>query len=99
VCDEYLIKGDLCAHTSNGGLAHQACFGAKKKDNINPNHYKGHPSGVECIQITEHMNFNCGNATKYIWRADLKHDDGGIEDLKKAHWYIAREIKRRGGEL
>ena len=68
-------------------------------DSINPDHYKGHPSGVECIQITEHMNFNCGNATKYIWRADLKHDDGGIEDLKKAKWYIEREIARRGGEL
>tara|TARA_R110000796_G_scaffold111580_1_gene223099 strand:+ start:474 stop:728 length:255 start_codon:yes stop_codon:yes gene_type:complete len=61
---------------------------------INPSHYKSHPSGIECIQITEHMGFNLGNAVKYIWRADLKHDDGGAEDLKKAEWYIKREIKR-----
>ena len=57
-----------------------------------PKHYTEHPSGVECIQITEHMNFCLGNAVKYIWRADLK---GGIEDLQKAAWYIDREIKRR----
>jgi len=39
------------------------------------------------------MSFNLGNAIKYIWRADLKHD--AIEDLRKAHWYIEREIKKR----
>jgi hypothetical protein len=60
-----------------------------------PSHYTSHPSGVECIEITEHMNFNLGNALKYIWRADLKHDDGGLEDLLKAQFYINREIARR----
>ena len=64
-------------------------------DNINPTHYKDHPSGVECIQITEHMGFCLGNAMKYIWRADLKHNDGGVEDLNKALWYVQREIARR----
>jgi hypothetical protein len=64
-----------------------------KKDNINPSHYRVHPSGVECIQITEHMNFNLGNAVKYIWRAGLKSDNLK-EDLEKACWYIKREIKR-----
>ena len=58
-----------------------------------PPHYTAHPSGVECIQITETMNFCLGNAIKYIWRADLKHD--AIEDLKKAVWYVNREIERR----
>lgn len=58
-----------------------------------PKHYASHPSGIECIQITEHMTFNLGNATKYIWRADLKND--AIEDLKKAIWYLNREIERR----
>lgn len=57
-----------------------------------PPHYNQHPSGVECITIAEHMGFNLGNAFKYIWRADLK---GGIEDLKKAKWYLEREIARR----
>lgn len=59
-----------------------------------PAHYTAHPSGVECIQVTEHMSFCLGNAVKYIWRADLKHD--AIEDLRKAQWYLAREIERRG---
>lgn len=58
-----------------------------------PPHYTQHPSGVECIQITEHMGFCLGNAVKYIWRADLKHD--AIEDLRKARWYLDREIERR----
>ena len=57
-----------------------------------PAHYTQHPSGVECIQITEHMGFCLGNAIKYIWRADLKN---GLEDLQKARWYIDREIAKR----
>lgn len=58
-----------------------------------PAHYTQHPSGVECIQITEHMGFCLGNAIKYIWRADLKGN--AIEDLEKAEWYVRREIERR----
>ena len=58
-----------------------------------PKHYTKHPSGIECIEITEHMNFCIGNAIKYLWRADLKGND--IEDLRKAEWYIRREIRRR----
>jgi hypothetical protein len=66
-------------------------------DNVNhPRHYTEHPSGVECIQITEHMGFNLGNAVKYIWRADLKGNQ--VEDLKKAIWYINREIQRINNE-
>lgn len=65
-----------------------------KCDAVNhPPHYTSHPSGVECIQVTEHMSFCLGNAVKYIWRADEK--ENAIEDLKKARWYIDREIKRR----
>lgn len=64
------------------------------EDKVNhPTHYTSHPSGVECIQITEHMNNNLGNALKYIWRAGLKDD--AEEDMKKAIWYINRELKRR----
>lgn len=66
----------------------------KRKERINhPSHYNEHPSGVECIDIAEHMGFCLGNALKYIWRAELKHESP-IEDLKKAQWYIGREIKR-----
>ena len=62
-------------------------------DAINPSHYKSHPSGVECIEIAEHFGYNLGNALKYIWRAGLKGD--AVVDLKKAAWYLDREIKRR----
>lgn len=63
-------------------------------DNVNhPKHYTTHPSGVECIDIVEHMSFNLGNAIKYIWRAGLK-TELLVEDLKKAIWYINREIQR-----
>jgi hypothetical protein len=58
-----------------------------------PKHYTAHPSGIECIQITQHMGFNLGNALKYIWRCDLKLD--AIEDLKKAKWYIDKELEKR----
>ena len=71
-------------------------------DAINhPAHYTSSPAKcecgrtIECIDITEHMSFPLGNTVKYVWRADLKHDDGGLEDLRKAAWYIDREIKRR----
>jgi hypothetical protein len=58
-----------------------------------PPHYNAHPSGVECIDVVEHMGFNVGNAMKYLWRAD--HNGVPIEDLRKARWYIDREIQRR----
>jgi len=58
-----------------------------------PAHYTQHPSGVECIEITEHMGFCIGNAMKYLWRAGLKHTCP-VEDLRKAEYYIRREIKR-----
>ena len=72
------------------------CSCLPSDDPVNhPAHYTDHPSGVECIQITEHMNFCLGNAVKYIWRAGLKSEDP-IEDLRKARWYIEREIDRLG---
>lgn len=63
-------------------------------DNINnPKHYCSHPSGIECIQVTEHMGFNLGNVMKYLWRADEK--GAALDDLRKAAWYINREIQKR----
>ena len=58
-----------------------------------PSHYTSSPSGVECIQITEHMGFNLGCALKYIWRADLKNN--ATEDMRKAIFYLKRELARR----
>ena len=72
-----------------------------KVDNVNhPAHYNSHPSGIECIEIARHHNFNIGNSIKYLWRAGLKSEEGmedtdkQIEDLNKAIWYIQDEIKR-----
>jgi hypothetical protein len=66
---------------------------AVPSDPVNhPVHYTSNASGIECIEIVEHMNFCLGNAVKYIWRADHKN---GLEDLKKARWYLDREIARR----
>ena len=63
-------------------------------DQINhPTHYTTHPSGVECIDITEGFSFNIGHIIKYLWRADEK--GAPIADLKKAEWYLRREIDRR----
>lgn len=59
-----------------------------------PDHYTSHPSGIEAIEITRHMNFNLGNAIKYIWRAGLKDEGAHIQDLEKAAFYINDEIAR-----
>lgn len=58
-----------------------------------PSHYTAY-SGLEVIDLTEQMNFNRGNAVKYICRAGLKTTANEIEDLEKAAWYIRREIDR-----
>jgi len=62
-----------------------------------PKHYTSDPSGVECLDITRHRNYNIGNAFKYLWRAGLKNEDRHIEDLKKAIFYINDEINRLEG--
>lgn len=59
-----------------------------------PSHYNRHPSGVECIDIIEHFSHNVGAAVKYLWRAGLKPGASEIDDLRKAAWYIQREITR-----
>ena len=61
-----------------------------------PPHYTSHPSGVECITITQHHNFCVGNVIKYVWRAGLKGSEGAseLQDLKKARQYLDFEIAR-----
>ena len=62
-----------------------------------PPHY-GWIAGVECIDVIEHMNFCLGSAIKYIWRVDRKSTEAAVDDLRKAIWYLEREIQRRGAE-
>ena len=67
------------------------------QDSVNhPTHYTQN-SGWEAIDVTEQFNFNLGNAIKYIIRCD--HKGKPIEDLRKAVWYIEREINRRSSAL
>lgn len=63
-----------------------------KPDYVNhPPHYATHPSGVECVDIAEHLSFNLGNALKYLWRAKGKGREE--EDLQKCLWYLEREVR------
>lgn len=57
-----------------------------------PPHYVGH--GIEPIEFIEshNLNFNLGSVVKYIARAPYKGKE--LEDLKKAKWYLEREIKK-----
>lgn len=73
------------------------------KDLVNhPPHYTWLKElcGIEVIDITRHMNFNLGNAIKYILRAGHKTEEGysnidkTVQDLEKAAWYINDEIHR-----
>lgn len=72
-----------------------------KKEMVNhPDHY--HPGTYEAINVIEawDLNFNLGSAIKYISRCGLKPDaelskkEKTLEDLRKAAWYVNREIER-----
>lgn len=59
-----------------------------------PRHYVSHPSGIECIEVVQHMDFVTGNVVKYLWRVGLKGDSlaDQLQDLRKARWYLDRKI-------
>jgi hypothetical protein len=59
-----------------------------------PIHYQM-PGGIEVIDIVEHMPFNVGNAVKYLCRAGRKPGTDAVTDLRKAAFYVAREIALR----
>lgn len=59
-----------------------------------PKHYNSHDSGIECIEVVRHFNFNIGNVIKYLWRHGKKDPDKTIEDLEKALFYLKDEINR-----
>ncbi|MFJ3634651.1 DUF3310 domain-containing protein [Streptomyces sp. NPDC090112] len=63
-----------------------------------PSHYTWLPNGLEVIDLTENLNFNRGNGVKYIVRAGRKDAATELQDLKKARWYIDREIQRLNKE-
>lgn len=72
------------------------------KDAINPDHYKF--GKIECIdailEATKDKNGNegylTGNIIKYLWRYEKK---GGVEDLKKANWYLSKLIEIKSAQV
>lgn len=60
----------------------------------NPDHYTD--GGIETIDYIEAkgLGYHLGNAVKYISRAGKKGTNQGLEDLKKAQWYLARAIEK-----
>lgn len=64
-----------------------------KTDPINPSHYKSHQSRVECILVSEKMDFCLGNAFKYLYRCTDKGYT--LNDLKKAQWYLEHALDLR----
>ena len=63
-----------------------------------PEHYNQIP-GVECIDVIECFPYNLGAALKYLWRAGCKPGVEFETDMRKAIWYIEREIMRRRGNV
>lgn len=65
----------------------------EEQDSINPHHYKA-AAGFQVIDVIEgyELNFPLGNAIKYVCRHSNKN---GLEDLKKARWYLNREIENQ----
>jgi transcriptional regulator with XRE-family HTH domain len=78
-----------------GKLFSEAYEKYKDDDNVNhPPHYRA--GGIETIDFIEakDLNYRLGNVVKYVSRAGKKNTDP-IEDLKKARWYLDREITAR----
>jgi len=65
-------------------------------DISNPSHYTQQVPNIECIEVTQHFNFNRGNIIKYAWRCGDKGD--AVEDMKKVIQYAQFEIDRLTGE-
>jgi hypothetical protein len=106
------LQGGLALVQLDGVVASQVWFNLDRlepaptvsecltPDNVNhPAHYN--QGGIECIEAIKaatgsgFVKYCTGNVIKYLWRYDLK---GGVEDLKKAAWYLDRAIKEMGNE-
>lgn len=94
---------DYCAHSyeQNGfcpecGNTKTTVSAERMTDNINPSHYK--KGGIECVEAIKAATVGktgieavcTANVIKYVWRYE---DKNGVEDLRKALWYLERLIK------
>ena len=90
----------ICEQENLSGAMARAGFTAEDKDNVNrPAHYT--QGGIECIDAIKaamtpeaFRGFLKGNIQKYMWRYEKKN---GLEDLKKARWYLDRLIGEMEG--
>ena len=87
--ENFIHKGEYVLNKDTNALAKDSLDAVN-----NPKHYTEFSNGAEVIDITENLNFNRGNAVKYLARAGAKDPAKTIEDLRKAAWYVAREIER-----
>jgi len=59
-------------------------------DRVSPSHYRSHPSGVECIEISKHLSGCLAQSFQYLWRCGQKDDP--VQELEKAMWFIEVEL-------
>lgn len=103
-CNNCMYKNKLpyvepcvtCVH-NGGGLEN---FVGETDDPVNhPAHYTKGKIEVADFIADQKLNFDRGNAVKYVCRAGIKDPEKEIQDLEKAIWYINHEIKNLKGEL
>jgi len=93
VADTHISEGAAVVLDPNTGRVRPAPTNLEPPERIShPRHYNQHPSGVEAIVICERLNFNLGNAVKYLFRQG--HKGTPEDDKRKALWYLAREVSR-----
>lgn len=101
-CEEGLKQCIRCKYLHNSAID-EPCVSCTLTNHFEPkehdekdmvNHPQHYQHGIEPIEFIEshNLNFNLGNAVKYIARAPYKGKE--LEDLKKAKWYLEREIKK-----
>ena len=85
---------ELHSSSSANAAENESCMSSSIDPVNHPPHYTQYP--IEVIEIAERLNFCLGNVVKYVLRADFKGRP--LEDLRKAKWYLEREISRREKE-
>ena len=99
VDDNYVVRDEINRLSFNFPCSEVDIYAMrpteKPKDSAvdHPSYYQGKIEVIDFIEV-KGLGFNLGNCVKYISRCYLKHKDNPVEDLKKARWYLDREIAR-----
>lgn len=93
------IQGCFSEHSYECEKAYKIIQNLTKNDPVDhPSHYNKGKIEVADFIADQKLNFDRGNAVKYVCRAGSKDPDKEIQDLEKAIWYIEHEIKMLKGE-